>query len=49
MIGIVMLTETIFHPVGIITAAIGLGIGRLGAQWYLIRSFNDIVKRPILK
>jgi hypothetical protein len=49
MIGIVMLTETTFHPVGIITAAIGLGIGRLGAQWYLIRSFNEIVKRPILK
>ena len=35
--------------IALITAAIGLGIGRLGAQWYLIRSFNDIVKRPILK
>jgi hypothetical protein len=49
MIGIVVLIETTVHPVGIITAAMGLGIGRLGAQWYLFRSFNTIIKRPILK
>lgn len=47
MVGMVILTVGIFHPVGIIAAAVGLGIGRLGAQWYLFSSYNKIIKKPI--
>lgn len=43
MISLIFLTVTVFQPVGIIAAAIGLSFGRLGAQWFLLWMYNKVM------
>ncbi len=43
MIALIFLTVTLFQPVGIIAAAIGLSFGRLGAQWFLLWMYRRVM------
>jgi len=43
MITLIFLTVTLFKPVGIIAAAIGLSFGRLGAQWFLLWMYRRVM------
>jgi membrane protein insertase Oxa1/YidC/SpoIIIJ len=43
MIALIFLTVTLFKPVGIIAAAIGLSFGRLGAQWFLLWMYRRVM------
>jgi len=43
MIALIFLTVTLFQPVGIIAAAIGLSFGRLGAQWFLLWMYRKVI------
>ncbi len=43
MIALIFLTVSLFQPVGIIAAAIGLSFGRLGAQWFLLWMYRRVM------
>lgn len=43
MITLIFLTVTLFQPMGIIAAAIGLSFGRLGAQWFLLWMYRRVM------